>query len=309
MRDEPRIAVVGSNMIDLITYIDRMPKEGETIEAPRFDMGFGGKGANQAAAAAKLGADVVMLTCVGDDMFGPLVIKNLESFGIDVSHVKTMEHESSGVAPIFVDKQSNNSILIIKGANNCLLPGDIDGAGEALLGSEVIILQLEIPLETVYYAVEFGKKHGIPVILNPAPAAELDFERIKDVSMFVPNESELAGITGMPVETVDEIEKAATKLLDGGIETVIVTMGRRGSMRINQSGALHIKPFAVEEKDSTGAGDAYIGSLACYWIKTGDIETAMDFASKYAGFSIMRPGTQKSFLTKEEFEKALNRQT
>ncbi len=307
MSGEPKIAVVGSNMIDLITYIDRMPNEGETIEAPRFDMGFGGKGANQAVAAAKLGAEVLMLTCVGDDMFGPLVKKNLDSFGIDTTHVKTMENASSGVAPIFVDKNSNNSILIIKGANNSLLPGDVDNAEEALLESEMIILQLEVPLETVYYAIAFGKKNNIPVILNPAPAAELDFEKIKDVSLFAPNESELERIAGMPVETVEEIEKAAGKLIREGLNRVIVTMGKRGSLLVDRDGGSHTKPFVVEEKDSTGAGDAYIGSLAYYWLETGDLEKAMESASQYAGFSIARPGTQKSFLTKDEFEEALNK--
>jgi ribokinase len=150
----PRITVVGSNMVDLITYIRRMPKEGETIEAPRFEMGFGGKGANQAVAAALLGADVCMVTKVGDDLFGPNTKKNFERCGIDTSHVEIVPGVSSGVAPIFVDEKSHNSILIIKGANSHLAPKDVDRAKDRILNSDVVILQLEISLETVYHTIE-----------------------------------------------------------------------------------------------------------------------------------------------------------
>ncbi|HET6485502.1 MAG TPA: ribokinase, partial [Spirochaetia bacterium] len=145
----PKITVVGSNMVDLITYIRRMPKEGETIEAPRFEMGFGGKGANQAVAAALLGADVAMVTKVGDDLFGPNTKKNLERVGVDTTHVQAVPGVSSGVAPIFVDESSHNSILIIKGANAHLLPADVDRAKDRILASDIVIMQLEVSLETV----------------------------------------------------------------------------------------------------------------------------------------------------------------
>ncbi len=164
-----RIAVIGSNMVDLVTYVDRMPAKGETLEAPSFEMGHGGKGANQAVAAAKLGADVMMLTKVGDDAFADNTIGNLKACGIDTTHVAKVPGRSSGVAPIMVDPSGENSILIVKGANNDLLPPDIEAAAEDLKRCDLILLQLEIPVETVYAAIRFGKRHGIKTLLNPAP--------------------------------------------------------------------------------------------------------------------------------------------
>ena len=163
------IAIIGSNMVDLISYIDKMPKEGETLEAPDFEIGCGGKGANQAVAAAKLGSKVMMVTKVGDDLFADNTIQNLKNFGIDTEFTKKVPGTSSGVAPIFVDPESRNRILIIKGANKHLSPDDVDRAAEKLKKCSLIVLQLEIPLPTIYRAIEFGNEHGIPVILNPAP--------------------------------------------------------------------------------------------------------------------------------------------
>ncbi|MCK5570155.1 MAG: ribokinase, partial [Spirochaetes bacterium] len=221
-------------MIDLITNINRMPKTGETIEAPHFDLGFGGKGANQAVAAAKLGADVVVVTKVGDDIFGREVKKNFESFGIDSTMVEVVKNTSNGVAPIFVDQEGNNSILIIKGANSFFDKDDVDRAKKKLLGSELILLQLEIPLDVVYYAIEFGFSRNIPVILNPAPAAKLDFNYIKKVSVFIPNETELETITEMPVSSIEDITAAARSLTGRGIKTVIVTIGEKGSLLVTE---------------------------------------------------------------------------
>ena len=175
----PRIAVIGSNMVDLVTYVNRMPVRGETIEAPSFEMGHGGKGANQAVAAAKLGAAVVMVTKVGDDMFADATIRNLASFGVDTKHARRVAGRSSGVAPIMVEPSGENSILIVKGANSDLSPNDIERAAEDLKTCDIILLQLEIPLETVYAAIAFGKRHGVKTLLNPAPATpELDPEKI-----------------------------------------------------------------------------------------------------------------------------------
>ena len=199
---KPRIAVVGSNMVDLVTYVKRMPVRGETVEAPSFEMGHGGKGANQAVAAAKLGASVVMVTAVGDDMFADNTIKNLASLGVDTTYVRRVAGKSSGVAPIMVEPSGENSILIVKGANADLSPADVERAADALKTCELILLQLEVPLETVYAAIAFGKRHGVRTVLNPAPATpELDPEKVRDVSFFVPNETELAILTGMPVGT------------------------------------------------------------------------------------------------------------
>jgi len=300
-----RIAVIGSNMVDLVTNITRMPKLGETLEAPDFDLGCGGKGANQAIAAAKLGADVLMLSKVGDDIFADNTIKNFKDYNIDTKYVKKVSNTTSGVAPIFVDSDARNSILIVKGANNDLKPDDIDEASEDLKKCDMIILQLEIPLETVYYAITFGSENNIPVILNPAPGAELDYNFVSKVSIFIPNETELELITGMSVQTIGEIEIAAKTIIDRGVKSVIVTLGKRGSMLVEEGRVKIVPSIEVESKDTTGAGDAFIGSFANYLIKTGDIIRSMKYASQYAGFSTLNTGTQKSFYSKEEFEKVV----
>lgn len=299
-----RIAVVGSNMTDLVTSIIRMPAPGETLEASSFFMGFGGKGANQAVAAARLGADVMMVTKVGDDVFGQSTVNNLKGNGIDITHVGTVAGQSSGVAPIFVDEHGENSILIIKGANNELKPADIDAAAEDLKRCDLILMQLEVPLETVYYTIAFADRHGIETILNPAPAApNLDAKQVTKATFLVPNETELALLTGMPTGTDEEIEAAARFLIDKGIRTVIVTMGSRGARLVTATSSILIEPLKVKPKDTTGAGDAFIGSFARFYVESGELEPSLRKASLYAADSITRQGTQSAYATREEFEK------
>ena len=298
-----RIAVIGSNMVDLVTYVTRMPRWGETIEAPSFEMGHGGKGANQAVAAAKLGADVLLLSKVGDDMFAEGTIRNLAGYGVDVGHLERVPGRSSGVAPIMVDPSGENAILIVKGANADLLPADIDRAAEDLKRCSLILLQLEIPVETVYAAIAFGKRHGIATLLNPAPAsADLDPEQIRDASFLVPNESELATLAGLPVDSLAEVEAAARSLMARGVGTVIVTLGARGALLVTAKSATPIAPVPVTPVDTTGAGDAFIGSFARYFVETGDIESALHQAVRYAADSITRRGTQKAYATEAEFQ-------
>ncbi len=170
MAKRPRIVVVGSANIDLVTYTDRFPKPGETIFGNNFDLGFGGKGANQAVAAKLCGADVSMVAHVGSDLFGPATIKNFQALGIDASHVKQVEGVSSGVAPIFVDSAGQNRIFVVKGANDTLKPADVEAAADLLKSADCIVMQFEIPLETVYYTVQFARKNKIRCLLNPAPA-------------------------------------------------------------------------------------------------------------------------------------------
>ena len=299
----PRIAVIGSNMVDLVTYVRRMPTRGETIEAPSFEMGHGGKGANQAVAAAKLGAEVLMLTCVGDDAFADNTIKNLASCGVDTTYVRRVPGKSSGVAPIMVEPNGENCILIVKGANADLSPADIDNAAEALKTCDLILLQLEVPLETVYAAIAFGKRHGVRTVLNPAPATpELDVEKVRDVSYFIPNETELAILTSMPVETEEEIMVAAMSLLAKGVGAVVVTLGGRGALLATGAGVKRIPPVKVTPVDTTGAGDAFVASFARFHAAGMEIEAALGRAARYAADSVTRRGTQKSYATMVEFE-------
>jgi len=299
---KPRIAVIGANMIDLVTYVNRMPVRGETVEAPSFEMGHGGKGANQAVAAAKLGASVLMVTKVGDDMFADMTIKNLAGFGVDTTYVERVKGRSSGVAPIMVEPSGENSILIVKGANADLSPADVERAAEDLKACDLILLQLETPLETVYAAIAFGKRHGVKTLLNPAPATpELDREKIRAASFFVPNETELAILTGMPVGAQDEIAAAARSLTAEGIGTVIVTMGSRGALLATPTQIRRIAPIPVTPVDTTGAGDAFVGSFARYFAAGLALEAALDKTARYAADSVTRRGTQKAYATEAEF--------
>ncbi|WP_407637088.1 ribokinase [Chelonobacter oris] len=297
------IAVIGSNMVDLITYVDQMPKAGETLEAPTFQMGCGGKGANQAIAAAKLGAKVMMQSKVGDDVFADNTINNFKQYGVDTRYVEKVNGVSSGVAPIFVDSSSQNRILIIKGANAHLQPEDIDRAAESLQQCKLIVLQLEIPLETVYYAIDFANKHAIPVILNPAPASKaLSLEYACKCDFFMPNETELEILTGMPVNNMAQIQAAAGFLLGKGLKNIIVTLGEKGAVWLHDDHIVHVPPYKVNAVDTSGAGDAFIGCFAHHYIQSGDVLAAMKEASLFAACSVTGKGTQSSYPNQTEFE-------
>ena len=297
-----RIGVVGSNMIDLVTYTDRMPGPGETIEAPDFELGFGGKGANQAVAAARLGSRVTMVTCVGDDMFGHQQIRNFADNGIDTAHVHMIAGMSSGVAPIFVEPSGENAILIVKGANAALSPADVDSAEAHLAQCDVILMQLEVPLEVVYHTIAMAARHGVATVLNPAPASrDLDVSRLAGLSFFCPNESELATLTGLPTETEAQILTAARHLIGQGIGQVVVTLGGRGARLVTADAVQDIAPIKVTPVDTTGAGDAFIGSFAHFFAAGMDASEALAQAARYAASSIMRRGTQKSYPTAVEF--------
>jgi ribokinase len=302
MTKRPRIAVVGSANIDLTTFTNQFPRPGETIFAQRFDLGFGGKGANQAVAACLCGAEVFMVARVGSDLFGPATIENFRKQGIDATHVKQVEGLSSGVAPIFVEASGQNRILVVKGANDALKPADVDAAADVLKSADCIVLQFEIPLETVYYTVAFAHRHGIRCIVNPAPAQPADMRALKDLDYFVPNESEAEAITGLPVKNAEDAKKCAEKLLAGGIRRVIITLGANGSLLAGRDGCEHVPPFAVKSVDSTGAGDAFIGSFAVFLGEGVPEGEAVRRANLYAALSTTGVGTQKSFYDRKRFD-------
>jgi ribokinase len=302
MAKRPRIAVVGSANIDLTTFTDQFPKPGETIFGQKFDLGFGGKGANQAVAAKLCGADVFMVARVGNDLFGPATIRNFQNLGIDATHVKEVPGVSSGVAPIFVDPHGQNRILVVKGANDCLKPADVDAAAGMLKQADCIVLQFEIPLETVYYTIAFARKNGIRCILNPAPGQPIDMQGLKGLDYFVPNESEAETITGMPVKNLEDAKRCAGKLVSDGIGRVIITLGSNGSLLAGKDGMEHLPAFPVKSVDSTGAGDAFIGSFAVFLGEGLEEREAVRRANLYAGLSTTGVGTQKSFYDRARFD-------
>ena len=298
----PRIAVVGSANTDLITFSDVFPRPGETIFGQNFDLGFGGKGANQAIAARLCGAEVVMVGRVGDDLFGEATIRNFASFGVDTTHVRVLQGVSTGVAPIFVEPSGQNRIIVVKGANDRLLPADVDAAAVQLRSVDTIILQFEIPLATIYHTVRLARANNIRCIVNPAPALPADLAQLTAADYFIPNETEAELITGHPVHTVEEAGACARALLQKGFRKVILTLGARGALLADAAGTVQVPPYTVTAVDTTGAGDAFIGSLAVFLAEGSAEQEAVARANLYAGLSTTRIGTQKSFLKRADFE-------
>ncbi|MBN2553056.1 MAG: ribokinase [Spirochaetales bacterium] len=291
-----RICVVGAANMDLISYVKRLPKMGETLHGSRFHMGFGGKGANQAVMAAKLGAQVSMVAKLGRDVFGDNTYENFRSHGIDCTHVLFTEEAFSGVAPIAVDEQGNNSIIIVTGANDLLSAEDIEAARPAIAAARILVCQLEIPLDTTIAALRIARQEKVITIFNPAPGtAGLPEELFPLSDIFCPNESETELITGLPVGSIEEATAAARALLDKGAGTVILTLGERGSLLVSRGHAEHIPARKVKTLDSTGAGDAFIGSLAFFVAGGKALPEAVRRANEIAALSVQASGTQSSF--------------
>jgi ribokinase len=243
-----------------------------------------------------------MVARVGSDLFGPATIENFKKQGIDATHVKQVEGVSSGVAPIFVEPNGQNRIFVVKGANDRLKPADVDSAADLLKTADCIVLQFEIPLETVYHCVQFARQNGIRCIVNPAPAQPVDLKALEGLDYFVPNESESETIAGMPVRDVDDAKKVAEKFLASGVKRVIVTLGANGSLLAGREGMEHIPAFQVKSVDSTGAGDAFIGSFAVFLGEGLPERDAVRRANLYAGLSTMGVGTQKSFYARARYD-------
>lgn len=299
----PRIVVVGSANVDLTTFSAHLPRAGETIFGDRFHLGWGGKGANQAAAARLCGAEVAMVARVGDDLFGPAIIANLEAQGIDASHVRIIDGVSTGVAPIFVEPDGQNRIIVVKGANERLTPADVDDAAALLEGADCILVQFEIPIETVYHTIGFARQRGIRCILNPAPARSIDFAAIAGVGHVVPNESEAELIAGRPVQSLDDARACAQALLQAGLPRVIVTVGDKGAILATAEGVELIPGFAVATVDSSGAGDAFVGSLAVFLAEGLAERDAIRRANLFAALSTMSVGTQQSFVSRDRLDR------
>ncbi len=302
--EQIEIVVVGSCNVDLITYTNRFPKVGETIEGTDFKQGFGGKGANQAVAAAKLGARVSMIARLGMDGFGAQTLENFKTQNVDASFVQQLEGVPSGVAPIFVNSEGQNFIVIVSGANAKLEPVDLEAAKELLSHAKFVICQLEIKQETVLEAFNIARAAGVKTILNPAPAAALLPGLLELTDLILPNETELELLTGKPVSTVLEARDAAKDLIVAGAKEVIVTLGERGALHVTEQSAVHHQPRVVKAFDSTGAGDAFIGALVSALSRGLAIENAIEFANAAAAVSVTRAGTQSSFATLEELNLA-----
>jgi ribokinase len=292
-------------MIDLISKVPRLPKLGETLVGRSFHLGYGGKGANQAVMAAKLGAQVTMVNKVGRDVFGEGTLKNYQEQGIDTTHVMFDESRFSGVAPIFVDDSAQNFVVIVPGANSGLSPADVQSARQVILDSDILICQLEIPMETTLEAFRVAKSGNVRTILNPAPAAPIPDELLQLADIFAPNETETELLADLPVGTLAEAEAAAHKLLSRGTTTVILTLGERGALLVDEDTVENIPAVKVDAVDPTGAGDAFVGSLAVYLGEGLTLRDAIRRANAVAALSVTRIGTQVSFPKRAEADNFL----
>lgn len=297
-----RIVVVGSSNTDMIIQAARIPRPGETILGGQFSMAAGGKGANQAVAAARAGGTVTFVARVGDDMFGQQAIKGFVQDGINVDHVLKDSRAASGVALIFVAEDGENSIGVASGANARLSPEDVRAAASAIADADVLVMQLETPLETVQAAAELAAAEGIRVILNPAPAQPLSDELLRHISVLTPNETEAELLTGVPVNSEETAAKAAKALRDKGIETVIVTLGARGVFVSSADFVGAIASFEVKAVDTTAAGDVFNGALAVALAEARPLSEAVRFANAAAALSATKLGAQPSAPSRQEIE-------
>lgn len=296
------IVVAGSNMIDMVAKIPRLPKMGETLAGHEFSLGFGGKGANQAVMAARHKARVAMVTRVGSDVFGAMVVKNFTQQGIDTEFVVTDALLANGVAPILVDDQGHNMVIIIPGANNNLSSDDVLAAGKLIEHCKLLICQLEVPDEANLTALRMAREAGIKTILNPAPARQIPAEMIALSDYLIPNETEAELLTGIKVDGLAGAEQAARRLVEMGARTVIITLGAQGAYLLEEGAGTHFKAPVIDAVDTTGSGDAFIGTLGAALTNGKLLHQAIVYANHSAALAATRLGTQVSFPTHEEVQ-------
>lgn len=299
------ILVVGSSNTDMIIRVPHIPKPGETILGGEFSMAAGGKGANQAVAAARAGGRVIFVARVGDDLFGGKALANFEAGGIDTRFVLRTPGVASGIALITVDGRGENSISVASGANALLSVDDIEKADAAFAAADIVLLQLESPLGTVAAAVRKARRRGLPVILNPAPARELDDALMGLVTFLTPNEHEAELLTGIPVKDEPGARQAARRLRQRGTGSVVITLGARGAFVSSADVEELVPAFKVEPVDTTAAGDVFNGALAVALAEGSPLADALRFAQAAAAISVTRPGAQPSAPTRAEIEKLI----
>jgi ribokinase len=296
------IVVVGSLNMDLVVKLAKIPKPGETLLGGVFNTYPGGKGANQAVAASRLGGHVSMIGCVGDDSFGRELVENLSKEEVNTTHVLIHPNVSTGVALIQVDDQAQNSIAVASGANFRLSSEYVEKSLQAIDLIDVVVMPLETPIETIYAAARIANQRGAKVILNPAPAQALQPNLLKMVDYLIPNEHEISTLTDIPIKTANDTHKAAKILLSKGVKNLIVTLGSKGSMIFDDKSSdnVNIPAFKVQAVDTTAAGDCFIGAFAVGLSIEKSVNDAAAFANAAASISVTRVGAQPSLPTRDE---------
>ena len=302
-----RITIVGSLNMDLVIRSPRIPQPGETIIGSEFQTVPGGKGANQAVAAARLGGQVTIVGRVGEDTFADALLENLTSTEIDATFVQRDRQAASGVALIVVDDHGENIIVVASGANMRMTEKDVEAAQAAIADSDVLLLQLEVPLPVVKRAAQIAQSHNVTVVLNPAPARELPPDLLASVDVLVPNESETALLTGLPIGSQTELEKAATHILDSGVRSVVITLGKRGAFLASTDYESKIyEAFSVQPVDTTAAGDAFVAGLSVNYGAGKTLPDAIRWGNAAGAMAALRFGAQTSLPKRNEVQELLN---
>jgi ribokinase len=297
--------VIGSANLDFTVALPRLPRVGETVSAGTLLVNRGGKGANQAAAARRLGAEVRMIGCVGDDDSGTEIRRALREQGIGVDGIATSSEAATGTALIFVDRKGRNQIGVAPGANHRLTVEMARAGEDAIAWAEVLVSQLEVPVPVVRWALETAGRHGVPTVLNPAPVQELSDELLGLVTYLTPNAGEVAALTGIEVQDLDSGRQAAARLCERGAGTVIITLGDQGALVCDRASAVHFEAFPVEAVDTTGAGDAFNGALAVGLAAGGSLEQVIPLASAAAALTCTRRGAQDALPDRTDVERFL----
>lgn len=300
-----KIVVIGSSNVDMIMKMEHLPARGETVTDAEYMQVFGGKGANQAVGAARAGGDVAFVNCVGDDTFAPVLLENLRHDGINTDHVFREKGIPCGTALVMIGNEGDNYLSVAPGANYRLTPELIDRCTTLIRHAEIVLLQYEILPETLAHAIHKASDEGVKILWNFAPAREIDRSLLSKISILVVNEVEASFLSGLPVETDDQVEKAASVLLSKGVETVIITLGSRGSYLASSNLSERIPAFRVEAVDTTAAGDIYCGTLAVALTEGKTFSDAIRFASAAAAISVTRMGAQPSAPRRREIEEFL----
>ncbi|MBS1533189.1 MAG: ribokinase [Bacteroidetes bacterium] len=290
--NQPSIVVIGSSNTDMVIKSDHLPAPGETILGGSFFMNPGGKGANQAVAAKRLGGNVTFIAKTGNDVFGEGALRLFREEGINTDHMLTDPLHPSGVALITVDQQAENTIVVASGANANLFPADLGDATETIQNAAIILMQLEIPLMTVRYVAEMAAMHNCKVILNPAPACPLPADLLERIDIITPNETEAEMLTGICITDIESARAAAFVIRSAGVETVIITLGAKGAFVSNSEMELLVTAPIVEALDTTAAGDVFNGALAVALAEGRSLPEAVDFGCRAAAVSVTRLGAQ-----------------
>ncbi|AXU97949.1 MAG TPA: ribokinase [Erwinia persicina] len=303
-----KLAVLGSINADHILNLTHFPRPGETVIGKQYQVAFGGKGANQAVAAGRSGADIAFIACVGDDDTGERIRQQLMNDRIDISPIEAVPGESTGVALIFVNGDGENTIGIHAGANAALTPVRVEQHQQVIADASALLMQLESPLESVLSAARIAHQHQTQVILNPAPATALSDELLSLVDMITPNETEAQILTGVAVNSDEDAARAAAVLHDKGIRTVLITLGSRGVWLSEQGKGQRIPGFRVEAVDTIAAGDTFNGALITALLEQRPMAEAVRFAHAAAAIAVTRHGAQPSVPWREEIDRFLQQQ-